>query len=79
MCIANSRIVAGNARRFAHRHWSFLGPGSEQKGYGTHTCNPHGEWDDVAEIVMLNFSEKSGHPVFLGSNASEREDLKKQK
>ena len=32
---------------------------------------PNGEWDDVAEHMLLNFSE-SGHPVFRGPNALER-------
>ena len=31
--------------------------------------------DNVAEIMMINFCE-SGHPVFRGSSASERGDLK---
>ena len=52
-------------------HWSFLGPGSETKWYGTHTYKPNGEWDNVAEIMMINFCE-SGHPVFRGSGALER-------
>ena len=37
MRFANSKIVAEHAKRFAHGHWSFLGPGSEKKWYGTHT------------------------------------------
>ena len=39
---------------------------SETKCYGTPT---------VAEIMMINFCE-SGHPVFRGSSALERGDLK---
>ena len=75
LCIANSQIVADYARRFAHGHWSFLGLGSEKKWYGTHTKNPDGKWDRVAEDMMLNFSE-SGHTVFRESSALERGDLK---
>ena len=45
--------------------------------YGTCTYRTNGKWDRVAEDMMLNFSE-SGHRVFLGSNALERGDLKKQ-
>ena len=33
----------------------------EKKWYGTHTYKPNGEWDLVAEDMMINFSE-SGHP-----------------
>ena len=49
------------ARKFAQGHWSFVGPGVEKKWYGTHVYNPNGECDDVADIMMSNFSE-SGHP-----------------
>ena len=74
-CIANSRTVAGYAKRFAQGHWSFLGLGSEKKCFGSNTYKPNGEWDDVAEHMLLNFSE-SGHPVFLGTSALERGALK---
>ena len=73
--IANFINVGEYARRFAHRHLSFVGPGSEKKWYGTHTYKPSGEWDRVAEDMMINFSE-SGHPVFRGSSALERGALK---
>ena len=72
---ASSKMVADYARRFAHGHWSFLGPGPEKKWYRTHTYKPNGKWDRVAEDMMLNFSE-SGHPVLRGSSALERGDLK---
>ena len=75
MFIANSIHVAEYARRFAHGHWSVLGPGSEKKWYGIHTYNPNGEWCRVAWDIMVNSSE-SGHSVFRGSNASERGVLK---
>ena len=75
LCIANSLNVAEYARRFAPGHWSFLGPGSKTKWCGTHKCKPNGEWDNVAEIMMINFCE-IGHPVFRGSSASERGELK---
>ena len=41
----------------------FLGLGLEKKWYGTHIYKPNVEWDDVADIMMINFSE-SGRPVF---------------
>ena len=34
--------------------WSFLGPGSEKKWYSTLECKPQGEWDRVAELMVLN-------------------------
>ena len=59
----NSFDVADYARKFAQGHWSFLGPGSEKKWYGTHVYKPNGELDEVADIMIVNFSE-GGHPVF---------------
>ena len=47
----------------------------KRKMYGTHTYKPNGEWDHVAEDMMINFSE-SGHPVFRGSSAFERGSLR---
>ena len=73
LCIASSLNVAEYASRVAPGHWSFLGPGSETKWNETHTYKPNGEWDN--EIMMINFCE-SGHPVFRGSSALERGDLK---
>ena len=76
VCVANSVIVADCARQFAQGDWSFLGTGSEKKLYGTHVCKANGEWDDVADIMMVNFSE-SGHLVH-GSSAFGRGDLKSE-
>ena len=75
VCVANSMTVAGCARRFPHGLWSFLGLGSEKKWYGTHTYKPNGEWDGVAEHMLLKFSA-SGHPVFGGFSALEGRNLK---
>ena len=58
--MANSQTVAEYARRFAHGDWSTW---------------PNGEWDRVAEDMVINFSE-SGHPVFRGSSALERGALR---
>ena len=77
LCSGHSKTVTEYARRLAHGHWSFLGPGSEKKWYGTHTYKPNGEWDRVAEDMMINFSE-SGHPVFRGSSALERGALRRK-
>ena len=54
--IANAHRVTEYARRFARGHWSFPGPGSEKKWYGTNTYKSNGEWDDVAENMLLNFA-----------------------
>ena len=36
---------------------------------------PNGHWDEVAEIMMMNFRD-SGLPVFRGTSALERGTLK---
>ena len=48
----------------------FSRPGPENKWYGTHVSKPNGQWDEVAENMMINFAE-SGHPIFRGSSALE--------
>ena len=62
-----SRLCVKNSHRETCVANSFL--------HGTHENNPNGEWDDVADIMILNFSE-SGHPVFRGCSAFERWYLK---
>ena len=39
-CITNYVTVANYARRFLLGRWSFLGPGSDKKWYGTFSENP---------------------------------------
>ena len=46
------------AKRFPAGRWSFLGPGSETKWYSSYSERPGGEWDKVAELMMI-FSEKA--------------------
>ena len=57
-CIMNSTMVQDDARKFPHGHRSFLGPGPEQKWYGTNTYKPDGQWDRVAEDMLINFAEE---------------------
>ena len=54
--------------------WSFFGPGSEKKWYSTYN-GPQGEWDKVAELMMIKFAE-SGHPVFRATSPLSRGTLK---
>ena len=60
-CELSAQLVSIHAKRFSPRRWSFLGPGSEKKWYSTHDSRPQGEWDRVAELMMLKFGE-SEHP-----------------
>ena len=74
-CELSVNLVSISARRFSPRKWSFLGLGSEKKWYSTHDSKSQGEWDKVAELMMIKFSE-SGHPVFRSTNPLSRGTLK---
>ena len=74
-CNANVDLVSKNARRFPPGRWSFLGLGSERKWYSTHVSRPRGEWDRVAELMMIKFGE-SGHPVFRATSPLSRGTLR---
>ena len=60
---------------FPAGRWSFLGPASEKKWYSTYSKRPQGEWDRVAELMMIKFRE-SGHPVFRATSPLSRGTLK---
>ena len=51
------------AKRFLQGHWTFLGPGDEQKWYGTLPETPEGKWDSTATQMVERFKD-TGHPVF---------------
>ena len=62
-CESNAKVVSLYAKKFGAGQWSFLGPGSEKKWFSISADSPQGEWDKMAEKMMLTFAE-SGHPVF---------------
>ena len=74
-CNANADFVSIFAKRFPPGRKSFLGPGSEKKWYSTPFDRPQGEWDEVAELMMIKFGE-SGHPVFRATSPLSRGTLK---
>ena len=74
-CESNAQLVSLFARRFGAGQWSFLGPGSEKKWYSISEDSPQGEWDKMAEKMMLTFGE-SGHPVFRATSPLSRGVLK---
>ena len=74
-CNTNAKFVSVFAKRFPAGRWSFLGPGSEKKWYSTYNERPRGEWDRVAESMMIRFGE-SGHPVFRATSPLSRGTLK---
>ena len=74
-CVANATLATLFAKRFPAGRWSFLGHGSETKWYSTYIDRPQGEWDRVAELMMIKFRE-SGHPVFRATSPVSRGTLK---
>ena len=77
-CVSNSTEVQACAHRFPKGHWSFLGPETEEKWYGTHTYKPEGQWNRSADMMMLTLRE-SGHPVFRATSALDRGFLESNK
>ena len=66
------------AKRFGAGQWSFLGPGSEKKWYSISEDSPQGEWDKMAELMMLEFAE-SRHPVFCATSPIVQRSAQKQR
>ena len=73
--MSNARLVSLYTKRFGARQWSFLGLGSEKTCYSISADSPHGEWDRIAEKMMLEFGE-SRHPVFRATSPLSRGQLK---
>ena len=73
-CLKNAEFVKTFAKRFGIGQWSFIGPGSEKKWYPSEN-SPQGEWDHVAEDMLLRFAE-SGHPIFRATTPLSRGQLK---
>ena len=74
-CESSAQLVSLFAKRFGAGQWSFLGPGSEKTWFSTHEYNPQGEWDRIAEQMMLTFAE-SPHPIFRSTSPLSRGVLK---
>ena len=75
-CVTNSITLAKYARRFPRGRWSFLGPGSEKKWYGTHSDKPDGSCSRTAEIMMLQLHTESCHQICVASSRFERGELR---
>ena len=74
-CESSAQLVSIHAKIFSPGRWSFFGPGSEKKWSSISEDKPRGEWDRVAELMMLKFGE-SGHPVFRSTSPLSRGVLK---
>ena len=69
-CLRDADFVKTFAKRFGIGQWSFIGPGSEKKWYPSEN-SPQGEWDRIAEDMLLEFA-KSGHPIFRATTPLSR-------
>ena len=76
-CISNAREVSDYETKFQRGHWLFLGPGDEEKQYGTYVYNPEGKWNQQAG-QMIDVFAQSGHPAFRGTSAFNRGTLKRK-
>ena len=74
-CESSAQLVSLYAKRFGAGQWSFLGLGSEKKRYSVSEDSPKGEWDRVAEQMMITLAE-SKHPVFRSTSPLSRGVLK---
>ena len=60
--------------RFPEGHWTFLGPGSEEKWYGSSYHVQEGQWNCTAAKKVQRLKE-TGHLVFKSISAFESWDL----
>ena len=67
------RIQCSTRFCFCEKIWSRTG--SEKKWYSISEDSPQGEWDKMAEKMMLEFAE-SGHPIFRATSPLSRGQLK---
>ena len=67
-CVANSRVVTVFAKKLGIAHWSFIGPGSENKWSSMEENSLQGIWDHLAEQMLVEFAE-SGCPIFRVSGS----------
>ena len=74
-CESSAQLVSLYAKKFGAGQWSFLGPGPEKEWYSISEDSPQGEWDRIAEQMLLTSAE-SGHPVFRATSPLSRGVLK---
>ena len=70
-CISNAEKVKNYAMRLSQGHWTFLGPGTEEKWYVS-------KWNCTADKMVQRFKE-TGHLVFKNTSASSPGILKQKK
>ena len=76
-CSRNAESVKVFAKRFGVGQCFFIGSGSEKKWHSSEN-SPQGEWDHIAEDMLLRFAE-SGHPTFRVTTPLSRGILKSKR
>ena len=76
--VSNAEKVKNYAMRFSQGHWTFSGPGSEEKWYGSSSHARKGQWNCTAAKMVQRFKE-TGHLVFKSISALSRGILKEQR
>ena len=76
-CESNAQLVSLFSKRFGAGQWSFFGNGSEKKWSSISEDAPQGEWEKMAEKMMVTLAE-SGQPVFRATSPLSRGVLKSQ-
>ena len=72
-CIANAALVS--LQKDSSRTLVISRTGSEKEWYSSYVDRLQGEWDRVAELMMIRFGE-SGHPVFRATSPLSRGTLR---
>ena len=75
--MSNAQLVSLCARRFGKGQWSFVGPDSEKKWYSISADSPQGEWDKIAERMLLEFAERDC-PIFRATSPLSRGRLRSE-
>ena len=74
-CLANAKVVSLYARKFGTGQWSFIGLRFEKKWFFVKEDSPQGIWDNIAEKMLIEFTE-SGCPIFRATTPLSRDNLK---
>ena len=74
-CMLNAKLVSLDSKRFGKGQWSFIGLVSEKMWYCISEDSPQGEWDNMAERMLVEFAE-SGCPIFRATAPLSRGRLK---
>ena len=76
-CLSNTNLVSLHAKRFGKGQWTFIFPGSEKKWCSFSEDSPQGEWDHMAERMLVELAE-SGCPIFRARSPLSRGRLKSE-